>query len=129
MIAYESLCAASKLRWVNAHDAQPASFNYKAGSSIRRNNTCTKRNENMRVMVLSALLAIGLGVAGMSSASAAPAANGINSAAAGSLLHSAQFFIYPAPPSRVRCRTVRVCRITHYGRRVCHNERVCRRYR
>lgn len=76
----------------------------------------------MRMIALSALLALGLGVAATTGASAAPAAPAtglsqtldINSS---SLLQDVA----------VRCRRVTVCRRGPYGRR-CHVERVCRRW-
>lgn len=77
----------------------------------------------MRALILSSLFAIGLGLA------AAPAGatpiSAINGAVAGqSMVDQAQY--YYRPRYRARCRTVRVCRWTPYGRR-CHLERVCRR--
>lgn len=73
----------------------------------------------MRMIALSALLALGLGFAATTGASAAPATGlsqtlDINSS---SLLQDVA----------VRCRRVTVCRRGPYGRR-CHVERVCRRY-
>lgn len=73
----------------------------------------------MRMIALSAVLALGLGFVATTGASAAPAApasglsQGLN---ASSLLQDVA----------VRCRNVRVCRPTPYGRR-CRWERVCRR--
>lgn len=73
----------------------------------------------MRVIALSALLALGLGFAAVTGAAAAPAApaSGLSQALdTSSLLQDVA----------VRCRNVRVCRGGPYGRR-CHWTRVCRR--
>lgn len=78
----------------------------------------------MRALILSSLFAIGLGLAGVPAAHAAPI-SAINDAVAGqSMVDQAQY--YRGRP-RVRCRSVRVCRVGPYGRR-CHIERVCRRW-
>lgn len=81
----------------------------------------------MRKLALSALLTIGIGLAASTAASAAPlssGATGLSTAAiSASLVEEAQY--YRGRP-RVRCRNVRVCRWTPYGRR-CHYQRVCRR--
>ncbi len=80
----------------------------------------------MRKIILSTLIAAGLGLAGMAGASAAPAGPGIGAAAnSSSLVHQAQIYIV-TPRHRARCRSVRICRVGYYGRR-CHWERVCRR--
>jgi len=71
------------------------------------------------MIALSAMLALGLGLVAVSGASAAPAgpasglSQGLNES---SLLQDVA----------LRCRNVRVCRNTPYGRR-CRWERVCRR--
>lgn len=77
----------------------------------------------MRKIVLSTLFAIGVGLAGVSGAVAAPI-SGLNTdaAATASLLDQVQYY-----RGRVRCRNVKVCRRGPYGRR-CHIERVCRRW-
>jgi len=74
--------------------------------------------------LLSALFALGVGVAGTSGASAAPAAAGIDGAANASLVQQAQVIIVDR--HRRRCRYVTVCRRGPYGHRRCHTERVCR---
>lgn len=72
----------------------------------------------MRMIVLSALFAFGFGIAGVSTVSAAPVGNGLSTAAgASSLLQDVA----------VRCRSVRTCRRSYYGRRVCTVRRVCHR--
>jgi hypothetical protein len=76
----------------------------------------------MRMIVLSALFAAGVGLAGAGSAVAAPLSNnGINNAAqSASIVDQIQF--------RGRgCRTVRVCRSGWHGRRTCRVDRVCGR--
>lgn len=77
----------------------------------------------MRMIVLSALFAVGVAMTGATAASAAPM-SGINTDAAAttSLLDQVQYY-----RGRVRCRSVTVCRRGPYGRR-CHVERVCRRW-
>lgn len=79
----------------------------------------------MRMIVLSALFAAGLGLAGTAPAAAAPVLNGLNNAATSStLLEEVQYRHRP----RVRCRSVTVCRRAYNGRRICRVERVCRRW-
>lgn len=100
----------------------------------------------MRALILSALLAIGFGFA-TAPAQAAPI-SAINNAVSGQgVIDLAQYYgppppyygpppprhygpppprYYRPPPPPVRCRNIRVCRMTPYGRR-CHIERVCRR--
>ena len=78
----------------------------------------------MRMILLSALFALGVGLAGMPGAGAAPAAAGLDGSANVSLIQQAQVII--VDPRRRRCRSVRVCRIDVYGYRHCHTERVCR---
>jgi len=75
----------------------------------------------MRIIVLSALFAAGVGLAGMGGAIAAPVSNGLNGAANSSstLLEQIQW------RRGHRCRSVQVCRRGPWGRR-CHVERVCR---
>ena len=77
----------------------------------------------MRMTLLSALFALGVGVAGVSAANAAPA-GAIDGAANASLVQQAQVVIVE-PGYRNRCRSVRVCRGGPYGRH-CRWERVCR---
>jgi hypothetical protein len=71
------------------------------------------------MIVLSALFAAGVGLAGAGSAVAAPLSNnGINNAAQStSIVDQIQY--------GHRCRMVRVCRSGPYGRR-CRTDRVCR---
>jgi hypothetical protein len=76
----------------------------------------------MRMTLLSALFALGVGVAGISAANAAPAA-AIDGAANASLVQQAQVVIVEG---RRHCRQVRVCRVGPSGGRRCHWERVCR---
>lgn len=77
----------------------------------------------MRMIVLSALFAAGVGLAGMGGAIAAPASNVLNGAmnSSSTLLEQIQY------RRGHRCRSVQVCRRGPYGRR-CHVERVCRRW-
>ncbi len=77
----------------------------------------------MRMLILSALFAVGVGFAGTTGASAAVVGNGINSNAVNStsLIEDIQW-------RRGRsCRSVRVCHRGRYGNRRCHIERICRR--
>jgi hypothetical protein len=71
----------------------------------------------MRMIVLSALFALGLGLAGSTGASAASIGAGINQGANASSL---------VVETALICRRIKVCRRTPYGPR-CHWERVCRR--
>lgn len=82
----------------------------------------------MRTIILSALLGLGIGLAGIPAASAAPISGLSSVAVEGSLIQDAQYSRrrHYRPRPRVVCRTIRVCRTGYYGRR-CHNERVCRR--
>ncbi|MCF8476077.1 MAG: hypothetical protein K9G60_03545 [Pseudolabrys sp.] len=89
----------------------------------------------MRMIILSALFALGLGIAGAPSASATPMSGLSNAVTANSLVEEAQYrdrrrYRRPRHYRRPRCRNVRVCDRTVFGR-VCRYERVCRggRYR
>lgn len=77
----------------------------------------------MRMIILSALFGLGVGLAGIPAANAAPI-SGLSSAVDGSLIQDVQY--YGGYRSRRNCRAIRVCRRGPYGRR-CHIERVCRR--
>jgi hypothetical protein len=78
----------------------------------------------MRMIILSALFAVGVGLVGTTGASAAPGVPGLAPAAnSSSMLQDVQY--YRRHYRRDRCRTVRVCRFGPYGRR-CHLERICR---
>ncbi len=72
----------------------------------------------MKTIILSALFAAGLGLAGIGGAVAAPVSNGINNAEQSSMLEQVQW--------RHRCRSVTVCRRGPMGGRRCHTDRVCR---
>lgn len=72
----------------------------------------------MRMILLSALFALGVGLASAPAASAATIGAGLSTAASSSTL---------IEQAAYRCRQVRVCRGGPYGRR-CHWERVCRRW-
>jgi len=82
----------------------------------------------MRMIILSALLGLGIGLAGAPAANAAPI-SGLSTAVEGSLIQDVQYYgpRHYRPRHRVRCRSVRVCRTGYYGRR-CHVERICRRW-
>ena len=80
----------------------------------------------MRMILLSALLGLGIGLAGTAGASAAPLGGLSTPVEMGSLVEQAQYYRRRVR-HRVRCNTVRVCRVTPWGRR-CHRERVCRRW-
>ena len=73
----------------------------------------------MRKLALLTLFALGVGLTA-TAASAAPVSTG----AAG--LSTAGIAASLVEQTAVRCRNVRVCRMTPYGRR-CRVERVCRR--
>jgi hypothetical protein len=77
----------------------------------------------MRMILLSAVFALGVGFAATTGASAAPIGGTVidGAATANSLLEEAQYRRY----RRHYCRTVRVCRMGPYGRR-CTLRRVCR---
>ncbi len=82
----------------------------------------------MRTILLSALLAAGIGLAGVAGAAAAPASPALNGAApAMSLVVPAQVVIV-GPRHRYRhrvCRPVRRCWRGRYGRLVCRVRTVC----
>lgn len=75
----------------------------------------------MRMIVLSALLAMGVAFVGTTGASAAQmgAGAGLSTAASTATL---------LEETAVRCRTVRTCYRGAYGRRHCNVRRVCRRW-
>jgi hypothetical protein len=71
----------------------------------------------MRVLLMSTLFALGLGLVATAGASASTFSAGANEASkANSLIEQVQYR---------RCRSVRICRHGPFGRR-CHWERVCR---
>ena len=72
----------------------------------------------MRMSILSALMGLGIGLAGIPAANAAPI-SGLSSAVEGSLIQDVQYY------GGRRCRAITVCRRGPWGRR-CHVERVCR---
>lgn len=79
----------------------------------------------MRTIILSALFAAGIGLAGIGGANAAPASGLLNGLANGnSMLEEVQYRPHRYR-NRQRCRSVQVCRRGPHGRR-CHWERVCR---
>jgi hypothetical protein len=74
---------------------------------------------DMRVLMLSTILAAGLGFAAVDNSQAASFGAGMNEAAkTNTLVDEVQYR---------RCRTVRVCRDGPFGRR-CRIERSCRRW-
>ena len=82
----------------------------------------------MRKIVLTALFAAGIGLAGVAGAAAAPASPTLNGVAPASLVTPAQVVIvgprrYRRPRHRV-CRPVRRCYYTRH-RRVCTVRTVC----
>jgi hypothetical protein len=81
-----------------------------------------KTEKKMKAIILSAVFAAGLGLAGMGGAIAAPVSNGLNDATtnSSSLLEQIQY------RRDRRCRSVQVCRRGPMGGRRCHTERVCR---
>ena len=70
----------------------------------------------MRMIILSALFGLGVGLAGIPAANAAPI-SGLSTSLDNPLVQEVQW--------GRRCRAVRVCRRGPWGRR-CHIERVCR---
>ncbi len=79
----------------------------------------------MRILLLSTVLAFGLGLAATTGSQAASigAGAGINNAAASTnLVDDAQYY----RRHRRSCRSVTVCRRGPMGRRSCHVQRVCR---
>ena len=75
----------------------------------------------MRIIMLSALFAIGVGLTATTAASAATIGSGINNASAS----MSQTLIEKAAYA---CRRQTVCHRGPYGRRVCDVRRVCRRW-
>jgi hypothetical protein len=75
----------------------------------------------MRMIVLSALFALGVGLTATTGASAATIGSGINNAStslSATLIEKAAY----------GCRRISVCRRGPYGRRFCEVRRVCRRW-
>ena len=76
----------------------------------------------MRKIVLSAVFALGMGIAASTGASATPLSIGLTSGAAAapnaSLIEDVAW----------RCRRVTVCHRGWHGRRVCETRRVCRHW-
>jgi hypothetical protein len=72
----------------------------------------------MRIIMLSALFALGVGLTATTAASAAPIGSGLNNASTETLIEKAAY----------GCRRVTVCHRGPYGRRVCDVRRVCRRW-
>ena len=74
----------------------------------------------MRKIVLSAVFALGMGLAAATGPSAAPLSTGLASGATAapnaSIIQDVAY----------RCRRITVCHRGPYGRRVCRTERVCR---
>ncbi|MBI1205527.1 MAG: hypothetical protein GC182_23735 [Rhodopseudomonas sp.] len=78
----------------------------------------------MRMIILSTLFALGVGIAGAPAASAAPISGLSTAVPSASMVEDVQYYYRRRPV----CRTVRVCRYSRYERRrICHLERVCRR--
>lgn len=84
----------------------------------------------MRTILLSAVLGLGIGLAGIPAASAAPVVGLSTPIEAGSLVEQAQYYYRRRGYHRRHnsCRNVRVCRVNSWGHRRCRTERVCRRW-
>jgi hypothetical protein len=80
----------------------------------------------MKVVILSALMGLGIGLAGVPAANAASISGLSSSAIEGGSLIDVQYYRHERRWRRPHCRSVQVCRRGPYGRR-CHIERVCRR--
>jgi len=81
----------------------------------------------MQKIVLSALFAVGIGLAGVTGAAAAPIAPTFDGVAPASLVTPTQVVIVgPRYRHRRYCYNVRRCWRGAYGRRVCQVRRVCR---
>jgi len=74
----------------------------------------------MRKIVLSAVFALGMGLAASTGASATPLSIGLSSGAAASPNASLLQDV------RMVCRRVTVCHRGYHGRRVCETRRTCR---
>ncbi len=83
----------------------------------------------MRMIILSALFALGLGIAGAPSASAAPMSGISHVPEANAQVQDVQYYRRRYRRYvRTHCRNVRVCRYSrYYHRRICRIERVCYR--
>lgn len=77
----------------------------------------------MRMIMMSALFALGLGLAGSAPAAAAPI-GGVSTSGltTQSMIQDIQYYRRDR-----RCHSVRVCHRGYAGRLRCHYERVCRR--
>jgi hypothetical protein len=78
---------------------------------------------SMRKIVLSVLIAAGVGLAGASGASATPAAGGFSPATGINPLVQKAYVVVVGKP---RCYTKRTCYINRWGHRHCSYKRVCR---
>jgi len=74
----------------------------------------------MRKIVLSAVFALGMGLAASTGASAAPLSTGVATGAAAAPNASM------IQDVALVCRRVTICHRGRYGRRICRVERVCR---
>jgi hypothetical protein len=84
----------------------------------------------MRKIVLTALFAAGIGLAGVAGAAAAPASPTLNDAAPGITLYTPAQVVIVGPRRYRRhrhrvCRPVRRCYYTRHHRRVCSVRTVC----
>ena len=82
----------------------------------------------MRTIILSAIVGLGIGLAGIPAANAAPMSGLSSTALEGGSVLDVQYYGGRRDRNwrRPHCRSVQVCRRGPYGRR-CHIERVCRR--
>jgi hypothetical protein len=86
---------------------------------IRTTNGQLERKTKMKKIVLSALFALGLGMA---------ATTGATAATLGSGLSTAQLNASLVEKAAYACRRVTTCHRGVYGRRVCTVRRVCRHW-
>ena len=83
----------------------------------------------MKMVLLSALFGLGLGLAAVPAANAVPAAGFSPAIESGSLVQDVQYYRHHYRRHyrhRRICRTVRTCHRGWHGRRICEVRRVCR---
>jgi hypothetical protein len=82
----------------------------------------------MRTIILTAVCALGLGLAASTGASAAPLGAALEGVNMSSIQEAQVVVVTPGRRHRPRCERVTRCRVRANGVRVCRTERVCHRF-